>query len=71
MEGEEIFCSCKWKANLVPVSKGDSHKQDYVNFFHPCVTHAIVKSNVQIEQLGANQIHGVVEVPCGDGIWRI
>jgi len=74
MEGEEIFCSCKWKANLAPISKGDSHKQDYVNFFHPCVNHAIAKSNVQIEQLGANQIHGVVEVfevPCGDGIWHI
>jgi hypothetical protein len=71
MEGEEIFGSYKWKANLAPISKGDSHKQDRVNFFHPCVNHAIAKSNVQIEQHGADQIHGVVEVlevPCGDGV---
>jgi hypothetical protein len=29
---------------------------------------------VQIEQHGADQIHGVVEVlevPCGDGVWHI
>ncbi len=74
MEGEEIFGSCKWKANLAPISKGDSHKQDRVNFFQLRVNHAIAKSNVQIEQLGADQIHGIVEVfevPCGDGVWHI
>jgi hypothetical protein len=45
-----------------------------VNFYHPHVNHAIAKSIVQIEQLGANLIDGGVEVleaPCGDGIWHI
>jgi hypothetical protein len=50
--------------------KGDSHKHDYVIFYHPHVNHAIAKSNVQIEQPGADLIDGgveVIEVPCGDG----
>jgi hypothetical protein len=45
-----------------------------VNVFHPHVNHAIVRSNVQIEQLGVDQIHGDVEVleaPCGNGVWHI
>jgi hypothetical protein len=40
--------------------------------FH--VNHAIARSNVQIERLGVDQIHGDVEVleaPCGDGVWHI
>jgi hypothetical protein len=32
-----------------------------VNLFHPCAKHVIVKLNVEIEQLGAYQIHGDVE----------
>ncbi len=65
MEGEEIFSFCKCKANLAPRSKGDSHKHDYVNFYHPCVNHTIARSNVDNEQLE------VLEAPCGDGVWHI
>jgi hypothetical protein len=36
---EEIFGSYKWKANLAPRSKGDSHKHNRVNFSHPHVNH--------------------------------
>jgi hypothetical protein len=74
MEGEEIFGSCKRKTNLAPESRGDSHKHNHVNFFHPHVDHLIVRSNVEIEQLGVDQIHGNVEVleaPCEDGVWHI
>jgi hypothetical protein len=46
MEGEEIFGSYKWKVNLAPGSKGDSHRHNYVNFSHPCVNHTIVSSSV-------------------------
>jgi hypothetical protein len=56
--------------NLAPELKGDLHWCDNVNFFHLRVNHAIVKSNVQIEQLGVDQMHGdveVLEVPCEDG----
>jgi hypothetical protein len=45
-----------------------------VNFFHPHVNHTIVRLSVEIEQLGADQIQGDVEVleaPCGDGVWHI
>jgi hypothetical protein len=45
-----------------------------VNFSHPCVNCVTIKSNVQIEQPEADQIHGDVEVleaPCGDGVWHI
>ncbi len=71
MEGEKIFGSCKQKANLALELKGDSHKHNHVNFFHPHVDHLIVRSNVEIEQLGLDQIHGNVEVleaPCEDGV---
>jgi hypothetical protein len=74
MEGEEIFGSCKWKANLVLGSKGDSHRHDCVNFFHPHLNHIIARSGVESEQPRGNQIHGDVEVletPGGDGIWHI
>jgi hypothetical protein len=57
-----------------PRSKGDSHRHNRVNFTHPCVNYITTKSNVQIEQLGANQIHADVEVleaPYGDGVWHI
>jgi hypothetical protein len=62
MEGEEIFGSCKRKVNLALESKGDSHKHDHVNFFHPCVNHTIAKSSVDIEQLVVDQIQEHVEV---------
>ncbi len=45
-----------------------------MNFSHPHVNHAIARSNVQIKQLGVDQIHGdveILEVPCGDGVWHI
>jgi hypothetical protein len=45
-----------------------------VNLYHPHANHVIAKSNVQIEQLGANLIEEGVEVleaPFGDGIWDI
>jgi hypothetical protein len=72
--GEEIFGSYKWKANLAPKSKGDSHKQNCVNFSHLHVNHTIARLNVEIEQPGVDQIQGDVEVletPCGDGVWHI
>ncbi len=56
MEGEEIFGSCKQKANLTPRSKGNSHKHDYVNFSHPCVNHRIIKLSVEIKQPRVDQI---------------
>jgi hypothetical protein len=56
MDGEEIFGSYKWKANLALGSEGDSHRHDRVNFSHPHVRHIIAKSHVEIEQLGADQI---------------
>jgi hypothetical protein len=74
MEAEEVFGPYKKKGESIPKSKGDSQRHNYVNFFHPRVNHAIAKSNVQIEQLGADQIHGDVEIleaPCGDGILQI
>ncbi len=74
MEGEEIFGSCKRKANLTPRLKGDSHKCDRVNFSHPCVNHTISSSSVNTEKNVADQIENYVEVleaPCGDGIWHI
>jgi len=45
-----------------------------VNFFHPCVTHTIFSSNVDIEEPIVDQIQEDVEVleaPCGDGVWHI
>ncbi len=60
--------------NLAPKLKGDSHLHNHVKFSHLLVNHAIAKSNVQIEQVGVDQIHGnveVLEVPCGDGVWHI
>jgi hypothetical protein len=74
MEGEEIFGSYKWKENLAPRLEGDSHRHNRVNFSHPHVNHTIVRSSVHIEQPGADQIQGDVEVleaPCGDGVWHI
>jgi hypothetical protein len=56
MEGEEIFDSYKWKANLALKLKRDLHKYDHVNFSHPHVNHIIVRSCVKIEQLGVDQI---------------
>jgi hypothetical protein len=56
MEGEEIFGSYKRNVILALGSKGDSHKHDHVNFFHPYVNHTIVKSGVEIEQPGVDQI---------------
>jgi hypothetical protein len=61
MEGEEIFGSCKRKANLAPRSKGDSHRHNHVIFSHPCVNHTIAKSSVEIEQSRVDQIQGDVE----------
>jgi hypothetical protein len=74
MEGEEIFGSYKQKANLTPGLKGDSHRRDCVNFSHPCVSHTIVSSNLNIETNVVDQIEKDVEVledPCGDGVWHI
>jgi hypothetical protein len=74
MEGEEIYGSCKQKANLAARLKGDSHKHDRVNFSHPCVSHTIVSPSVNIEELVVDQIEEdveVFEVPCGDGVWHI
>ncbi len=73
MEGEQIFGSCKWKVNLTLELECDSHRDDHVNFSHPHVNHIIVRLGVEIEQPGANQIQGDVEVlegPCGDGVWH-
>jgi uncharacterized Fe-S cluster protein YjdI len=44
-----------------------------MNVFHLCVNHTIVRSNVEIDQHGANQIQGdveVFEVPRGDGVYK-
>jgi hypothetical protein len=74
MGGEEIFGSCKWKANLAPRSERDYHRHNCVNFSHPHVNHKIAKSSVKIEQVGVAQIQGdieVLETPCGDGVWHI
>jgi len=71
---EEIFGSYKWKANLAPKSKGDSHRHNHVNFSHPHVNHTIARLSVEIEPHGVDQIQGDVEVletPCGDGVWHI
>jgi hypothetical protein len=43
MEGEEIFGSYKQKANLALGSKGDSHRDNHVNFYHRCANHVIEK----------------------------
>jgi hypothetical protein len=51
MEGEEIFGSCKWKPNMPPKSKWDSHKHNHVNFSRQYVHTKIGKSHLQIEQL--------------------
>jgi hypothetical protein len=51
MEGEEIFGSCKWKPNLPPKSKWDSHKHNHVNFSRPSVDTKIGKWHLQIERL--------------------
>jgi hypothetical protein len=51
MEGEEIFGSCKWKLNLPPKSKWDSHKHNHVNFSRPYVHTKIGKSHLQNENL--------------------
>ncbi len=61
LEGVEIFGSYKWKANLTPISKGDSHRHDYVNFFHPCVNHTIASSSVNIEEFVVDQVEDNVE----------
>jgi hypothetical protein len=74
MECEEIFGSYKRKANLAPKLEGDSHKHDRVNFFHLHISHTIVNSSVDMEELVMNQIQEDVEVldtPCGNGIWHI
>jgi hypothetical protein len=74
MEGEEIFGSCKRKANLAPRSEGDSHRHDCANLFHHRVSHIIANSSVNIEKPIANQIEEDVEVleaPCRDGVWHI
>jgi hypothetical protein len=71
MQVEEIFGSCKWKVNIAPRSKADSHRHNHVNFSHPHVNHTIAKSGVEVEQPGVDQIQGDVEVleaPCGDGV---
>jgi hypothetical protein len=60
MEGEEIFSFYKCKANLALRSKGDSHKHDCVNFYHPCVNHTITRSNINNEQLEASQIKKIM-----------
>ncbi len=76
MEGEEIFGFCKWKLDLPPKSKGDSHRHYHVNFFCPCVNTQIRKLHSQCEwpsysvelYEGVDTIDGnteVLEVPCG------
>jgi hypothetical protein len=74
MGGEEIFGSCKWKANLAPILERDSHMYNRVIFSHLHVNHTITRLGVEIEQLGVDQIQGDVEVledPYGDGVWHI
>jgi hypothetical protein len=71
MEGEEIFGSYKRKANLTPRLEGDSHRHDCVNFAHPCVSHIIATSSVNIEEHVVDQIEEDVEASCGDGFWHI
>ncbi len=61
MEGEEIFGYYKWKVNLAPRSKGDFHRCNCVNFFHPCVNHTITNLSVNIEELVVDQIEEDVE----------
>jgi hypothetical protein len=44
-----------------------------MNVFHLCVNHTIIRSSVEIDQPGANQIQGDVEVfeaPCGNGVYK-
>ncbi len=49
MEGEEIFGSCKWKANLFIGLKGIQHRHHHVKFFRPRVNPRIAKSHEEIE----------------------
>jgi hypothetical protein len=58
MEGEEIFGSCKQKANLAFRLERDSHRHNRVNFSHPHVNHIIARSCVEIEQPRVDQISG-------------
>jgi hypothetical protein len=51
MEGEEIFGSYKWKANLTLRSEGDSHRHNHVNFSHLRVSHTIVSSSVNVSHI--------------------
>jgi hypothetical protein len=73
MEGEKIFGSYKWKVNLALELECDPNRHDHVNFSHPHVNHTIARLGVKIEQIGANQIQGdieVLEAPCAHGIWH-
>jgi hypothetical protein len=82
MEGEEIFGFCKQKFNLHLRSKGDSHRHNCVNFFHPHVNAQIEKLHVQIECLIwsidqykvmdiTNGSVEVLEISCENGMWDI
>jgi hypothetical protein len=79
---EEIFGSCKQKFDLLPRSKGDSHKHDHVNFSCPCVNTQIEKSHSKFEWPSysvdlyevVDTINGhvkVFEAPYEDVIWNI
>jgi hypothetical protein len=49
MEGEEIFGSCKQKANLFLGLKGIQHRYHHVKSFRPRVNPKIAKSHQEIE----------------------
>jgi hypothetical protein len=84
LEGQEVFGSTKWRANIAQWLKCDSHMHDHVNFFWPRVNttpSGFVGSNVD-----ANKSNGIVrdeafvltfeglrvqECVCRDGVWRI
>jgi hypothetical protein len=56
LEDQEVFGSTKWRVNITPRSKGDSHKHDHVNFFRLKVnatSSGFVGSNVMlVNQVG-------------------
>ncbi len=84
LEGQKVFGSTKWRANITPGLKGDSHMHDRVNFSRLRVNttpSGFVGSNVD-----ANKSNGIVrdeafvltfqglkvqECVRGDGVWRI
>ncbi len=61
MEGEEVFGSCKWKANLTLGLEGDSHRHNCMNFSHLHVSHTIVSSSVNINVPVVDQLRKMLK----------